>query len=41
VAWFYPDPLHDALRVKDLVCFWRPAKVLVDGEAADTSMPGD
>jgi uncharacterized protein (DUF427 family) len=41
VAWFYPDPLIDALRVKDMVCFWRPATVLVDGEAADTSMPGE
>lgn len=41
VAWFYRDPLNDALRVKDLVCFWRPANVLVDGEAVDTSMPGD
>jgi uncharacterized protein (DUF427 family) len=41
VAWFYPDPLNDALRVKDLVCFWRPATVYVDGEVADTSMPGD
>jgi uncharacterized protein (DUF427 family) len=41
VAWFYPDPLNDALRVKDLVCFWRPATVYVDGEVSDTSMPGD
>jgi uncharacterized protein (DUF427 family) len=41
VAWFYPDPLHDALRVKDLICFWRPATVLVDDEPVDTSMPGD
>jgi uncharacterized protein (DUF427 family) len=41
VAWFYPDPLHDALPVKDLVCFWRPAVVLVDGVPVDTSMPGD
>jgi uncharacterized protein (DUF427 family) len=41
VAWIYPDPLADALRVKDLVCFWRPAKVFADGEPADTSMPGD
>jgi uncharacterized protein (DUF427 family) len=41
VAWFYPDPLDDALRVKDLICFWRPAKVFVDGEAVDTSMIGD
>lgn len=41
VAWFYPDPLHDALPVKDLVCFWRPAEVYVDGQTADVSMPGD
>jgi uncharacterized protein (DUF427 family) len=41
VAWFYPDPLHDALPVRDLVCFWRPAQVYVDGEGVDTSMPGD
>jgi uncharacterized protein (DUF427 family) len=41
VAWCYPDPLHDALQVKDLICFWRPAKVLVDGVPTDTSMPGD
>ena len=41
VAWVYPDPLHDALPVKDLVCFWRPAVVLVDGVSVDTSMPGE
>jgi uncharacterized protein (DUF427 family) len=41
VAWFYPNPLHDALPVKDLVCFWRPATVYVDAESVDTSMPGD
>jgi uncharacterized protein (DUF427 family) len=41
VAWCYPEPLNDALPVKDLICFWRPAKVLVDGAAVDTSMPGD
>jgi uncharacterized protein (DUF427 family) len=41
LAWFYPDPLHDALPVKDLVCFWRPATVYVDDEATDTSMPGE
>jgi uncharacterized protein (DUF427 family) len=40
IAWFYRDPLNDALQVKDLVGFWRPAKVLVDGEAVDMSMPG-
>lgn len=41
VAWFYPDPLHDALPVKDLLCFWRPATVFVDGASVNTSMPGD
>jgi uncharacterized protein (DUF427 family) len=41
VAWCYPDPLHDALPVKDLICFWRPATVCVDGHAVDTSMPGE
>ncbi|GGM83813.1 hypothetical protein GCM10009721_05620 [Terrabacter tumescens] len=41
VAWFYPDPLHDALPVRGLVCFWRPAVVLVDDVPVDTSMPGD
>ena len=41
VAWFYPDPLHDALPVKNLLCFWRPATVYVDGVLVNTSMPGD
>jgi uncharacterized protein (DUF427 family) len=41
VAWFYPDPLHDALPVKNLLCFWRPATVYVDGASVNTSMPGD
>ena len=41
VAWFYPDPLHDAQPVRDMLCFWRDATVYVDGEPADTSMPGD
>jgi len=41
VAWFYPDPLHDALPVKDLLCFWRAATVEVDGEAVRTGMPGE
>jgi uncharacterized protein (DUF427 family) len=40
VAWFYPDPLHDAARVQDLVCFWQPATIVVDGQAVDGSMPG-
>lgn len=41
VAWYYPEPLHDALGVEDLICFWRPAAVHVDGVPVDTSMPGD
>jgi uncharacterized protein (DUF427 family) len=41
VAWSYPDPLHDALQVADLVCFWRPATVEVDGVPVTTSMPGE
>jgi uncharacterized protein (DUF427 family) len=40
VAWFYPDPLPDALLVRDLVCFWQPAVVHVDGTPVSTSMPG-
>lgn len=41
VAWFYPSPLHDALAVRDMVCFWRAATVYVDGTPVDTSMPGE
>jgi uncharacterized protein (DUF427 family) len=41
VAWVYPDPLHDALPVKDLLCFWRDATVEVDGERVPTGMPGE
>ena len=41
VAWFYPRPLLDALPVKDLVSFWRPATVYVDGVSVDVSMPGE
>jgi uncharacterized protein (DUF427 family) len=41
VAWFYPDPQNDAVPVRDMVCFWRPATVIVDGESVDVSMPGD
>ncbi|MGI8522419.1 MAG: DUF427 domain-containing protein, partial [Nocardioides sp.] len=41
VAWYYPDPLRDALPVKDLLCFWRDVTVLVDGEAVPTGMPGE
>ena len=32
LAWFYPDPLHDALPVKDLVCFWvERTELSIDG----------
>jgi uncharacterized protein (DUF427 family) len=41
VAWFYPDPLHDALPVTGLISFWRAASVFVDGERVPTGMPGD
>jgi uncharacterized protein (DUF427 family) len=41
VAWFYPDPLHDAIPVRDLMSFWRAATVYVDGEPVETRMPGE
>jgi uncharacterized protein (DUF427 family) len=41
VAWFYPDPLHDALPVRDMLSFWRAATVYVDGDPVDTRMPGE
>jgi len=41
VAWFYSDPLHDAVPVRDMVSFWHAATVYVDGEPVDTSMPGE
>ena len=41
VAWFYPDPLHDALPVRDLLSFWRAATVYGDGDPVDTRMPGE
>jgi uncharacterized protein (DUF427 family) len=41
VAWFYPDPLHDAVPVKGLISFWRAATVYVDGVPVPTGMPGD
>jgi uncharacterized protein (DUF427 family) len=32
VAWVYPDPLDDALRVRDHVCFWAErTDLVVDG----------
>ena len=34
LAWFYPDPLHDALPVKDMVCFWvERSDLTIDGVA--------
>lgn len=41
VAWFYPDPLHDAVPVTGLISFWRAAAVFVDGERVPTGMPGE
>jgi uncharacterized protein (DUF427 family) len=33
IAWTYPDPLHDAEQVRDLICFFdERVDVLVDGE---------
>ncbi len=33
IAWVYPDPLDDALRVRDRLCFWAErTDLLVDGE---------
>lgn len=41
VAWFYPDPLHDAEPVRDLVCFWSErCEVTVDGRPVTGAMPG-
>jgi uncharacterized protein (DUF427 family) len=41
VAWFYPDPLHDAAPVTGLLSFWRAAAVFVDRERVPTGMPGE
>lgn len=41
VAWFYPDPLNDAVPVKDLLSFWRGATVFVDDQPVPTGMPGE
>jgi uncharacterized protein (DUF427 family) len=40
VAWSYSDPSNDAVPVRDLVTFWKPATVYVDGAAVETAMPG-
>jgi uncharacterized protein (DUF427 family) len=40
IAWFYPDPLHDALPVRDLVAFWSERTELsVDGTPVAGRMP--
>jgi uncharacterized protein (DUF427 family) len=41
VAWYYAEPLHEALPVKDMISFWRAAEVYVDGERVATGMPGE
>ncbi len=41
VAWTYPDPLFEALPIKDMISFWRAAEVYVDGEPVPTGMPGE
>jgi hypothetical protein len=36
IAWTYPEPLHDAERVRDLVCFFSERTDLsVDGVHVD------
>jgi uncharacterized protein (DUF427 family) len=38
LAWYYPDPLHDAEPVRDLVCFWSERTDLeLDGIAVPRS----
>jgi uncharacterized protein (DUF427 family) len=38
IAWYYPDPLHDAAPVRDLVCFWSERSDLeLDGVAVPRS----
>jgi uncharacterized protein (DUF427 family) len=40
IAWYYPDPLHDAEQVRDLVAFWSErAHVTVDGVPVPGRMP--
>lgn len=41
IAWFYPEPLDDAVRVRDHVAFWSErATVTVDGVPVRGGMPG-
>ena len=41
IAWYYPDPLHDAEQVRDLVAFWSErAQVTADGVPVVGRMTG-
>ena len=41
IAWYYPEPLDDAVPVRNLVAFWSERTVLtVDGERVTGGMPG-
>jgi uncharacterized protein (DUF427 family) len=36
IAWWYPEPLHEAEYIRDLVCFWSErTELTVDGERLD------
>jgi uncharacterized protein (DUF427 family) len=36
LAWTYPDPLHEAAHVRDLVCFFTERlDVVLDGRRLD------
>jgi uncharacterized protein (DUF427 family) len=40
IAWFYPEPLDDAVPVRDLVAFWSErSELTVDGERVTGGMP--
>lgn len=42
IAWYYPDPLHEALPVRDLVAFWSErAEIQVDGVRDTGVLPPD
>ena len=33
IAWFYPEPLDECLRIKDYLCFYNErVEIAVDGE---------
>jgi uncharacterized protein (DUF427 family) len=42
VAWYYPQPLNDAVPVRDLVSFWpNKTELTVDGVRDRRGMPGE